>query len=116
MLHAGLDGHRSAADLAVHNELRGFITIQLAPEVLLAVRAGDGDERIHVATSMGLDQNATWTCASRYCRSYRHGAAQPHTLHRWCGGEGHLRGHLHAVLLTQMPVGLGHQNPTVRMP
>ena len=45
ILHAGLDGHRSAADLAVHNELRGFMTIQLALEVLLAMRAGDGDEQ-----------------------------------------------------------------------
>lgn len=44
ILHAGFDGHRAAADLAVHNELRGFIKIQLALEVLLAMRAGDGDE------------------------------------------------------------------------
>ena len=62
MLHAGLNGHRAAADLAVHNELRGFITIQLALEVLLAMRTGDGDEWIHAAASMDLGQNATWTC------------------------------------------------------
>ena len=59
MQEADLDGHRSAADLAVHNELGGFITIQLALEVLLAMRAGDGDERIHVAASVDLGQNAT---------------------------------------------------------
>ena len=75
MLHAGLDGHRLAADLAVHNELRGFITIQLALEVLLAVRAGDGDERIHVAASMDLGQNAT-------CGPVHHATADPYLRDR----------------------------------
>ena len=60
MQEAGLDGHGSAADLAIHNELGRFITIQLALEVLLAMRAGDGDEGSHAADSMDLSQNATW--------------------------------------------------------